>query len=78
MTIYVLLLCSLAGSHGRERCVSTAFGSDLTTEACEAHRQYMEGHVKPGVTVVCRERFMAGRMETGSHVNEDHSKATSP
>jgi hypothetical protein len=47
----------------RERCLPTAFGNDLTAEACESHRQYMEGHAKPGVKVVCRERFMTGRME---------------
>jgi hypothetical protein len=39
MTIYVVLLCSLVGSHNRERCLPTAFGNDLTAEACESHRQ---------------------------------------
>jgi hypothetical protein len=63
MTVYVVLLCSLVGSQSRERCLPTAFGNDLTAEACESHRQYMEGHAKPGVKVVCRERFMTGRME---------------
>ena len=63
MTVYVVLLCSLVGSHNRERCLPTAFGNDLTVEACESHRQYMEGHAKPGVKVVCRERFRTGRME---------------
>jgi hypothetical protein len=63
MTVYVVLLCSLVGSHNRERYLPTAFGNDLTVEACESHRQYMEGHAKPGVKVVCRERFMTGRME---------------
>ena len=63
MMVYVVLLCSLVGSHNRERCFPTAFGNDLTAEACESHRQYMEGYAKPGVRVVCRKRFMIGRLE---------------
>jgi hypothetical protein len=63
MMVYVVLLCSLVGSHNRESCVPTAFGNDLTAEACESHRQYMESHAKPGVSVVCRKQFLIGRME---------------
>jgi hypothetical protein len=63
MTVYVVLLCSLVGSHNRERCLPTAFGNDHSAEACELHRQYMEGYAKPGVRVICRERFMIGRVE---------------
>jgi hypothetical protein len=47
MTVYVVLLCSLVGSHNRERCLPTSFGNDRTAEACESHRQYMEGHASP-------------------------------
>jgi len=36
---------------------------DASAEACELHRQYMEGYAKPGVRVICRERFMIGRVE---------------
>jgi hypothetical protein len=61
MTVYVVLLCSLVGN--RERCLPNAFRNDLTAEACESHRQYMEGHAKPGVKVVSRERSKTGRME---------------
>jgi hypothetical protein len=63
MTVYVVLLCSLVGSHNRERCLPTAFANDYTAEACESHRQYMEGYIKPGTRVICRERFMMGRVE---------------
>jgi hypothetical protein len=57
MTVYVVLLCSLIGSYNRERCLPTAFGNDLTAEACESHRQYMEGRAKPGVRVVVESDF---------------------
>jgi|HubBroStandDraft_5_1064220.scaffolds.fasta_scaffold21580_3 hypothetical protein len=63
MTVYVLLLCSVVGSHNRERCSPTAFGDNLTVKACESHRPYMGDHAKPGVKVVCRERVTIGRME---------------
>jgi hypothetical protein len=54
MTVYVVLLCTMLGS--RERCAPTAFTRDLTAEACESHRQYMEGYAKPGVKVVCSKK----------------------
>jgi hypothetical protein len=59
MSVYVVLLCTMLGS--RERCVPTAFGSDLTEEACESHRQYMEGHAKPGVKAICSKKIFVGR-----------------
>jgi hypothetical protein len=59
MTVYVVLLCTMLGS--RERCAPTAFRHDLTEEACESHRQYMEGHAKPGVKVVCSKKTLVGR-----------------
>jgi hypothetical protein len=55
MTVYAVFLCTVL-ANGQQVCQPTAFKSDPTEAACEAHKRGMERIVNPGVKVVCMKR----------------------
>jgi hypothetical protein len=68
--IYAVFICGVLNGQFTS-CQPTVFNADLTAQACEMHRQYVERLVKPGAKVICMKKevpIRKRRLSTGRTV----------